>query len=62
MDKEIEKKLEELKKGESLVIVEPKGNGYFVGIGEKNVFNYWAISQKELNKLAELTDKYRDDL
>jgi galactose-1-phosphate uridylyltransferase len=62
MDKEIEKKLEELKKGESLVIVEPKGNGYFVGIGEKSVFNFWAISQKELNKLADLTDKYRDDL
>jgi hypothetical protein len=32
------------------------------GIGDKNNFNSWVINQKELNKLASLTDKYRDDL
>jgi hypothetical protein len=43
-------------------LVEPKGNGYFVGIGDKLGFHSWVITQKELNKLADLTDKLRDDL
>jgi len=58
----IEKKIEELKTGESLIIVEPKGDNYFVGIGDKLGFHSWVITQKELNKLADLTDKLRDDL
>lgn len=59
---DIEKKLEELKPRETLVIVIPKQDNYTVGIGDKNNFNSWVINQKELNKLASLTDKYRDDL
>ena len=58
----IEKKIENLKTGESLILVEPKGNGYFVGIGDKLGFHSWVITQKVLNKLADLTDKLRDDL
>lgn len=58
----IEKKIEELKAGESLILVEPKGDNYFVGIGDKLGFHSWVITQKELNKLADLTDKLRDDL
>jgi hypothetical protein len=59
---DIEKKLEELKSGETLVVVVPKHDNYTVGIGDKNNFNSWVINQKELNRLASLTDKYRDDL
>lgn len=59
---DIEKKLEDLKPRETLVIVIPKNDNYTVGIGDKNNFNSWVINQKELNKLASLTDKYRDDL
>ena len=58
----IEKKLDELKSGETLVVVVPKQDNYTVGIGDKNNFNSWVINQKELNKLASLTDKFRDDL
>lgn len=58
----IEKKIENLKSGESLILVEPKGDNYFVGIGDKIAFHSWVITQKELNKLADLTDKLRDDL
>jgi hypothetical protein len=58
----IEKKIENLKTGQSLILVEPKGDGYFVGIGDKIGFQSWVITQKELNKLADLTDKLRDDL
>lgn len=57
-----EEKIENLKLGQSLILVEPKGNRYEIGIGDKLGFNSWVISQKELNKLAELIEKFRDDL
>ena len=58
-DTTIETELDNLKDGESLVVVTPINGGYFLGIGTKTVSNNWAITQAELDQLADLTAKYR---
>jgi hypothetical protein len=57
----IEKELDKLKEGESLVVLTPEGGGYFLGVGDKQVSNTWAITQEELNNIAVLAEKYRTD-
>lgn len=56
---DIETELAKLKEGETLVIVTPDERGYFIGIGDGTSSNVWAITQAELDQLADLTARYR---
>jgi len=60
IEKTIGKLLENLKEGESLVVVKPdsKGVGYFMMIGDNYTDHCWAITQQELDKVHELTGNY----
>ncbi len=56
----IEQELEQLKPGESLVILRKDATGgYWLGVGDSIASNVWVLTQAEINALAPLVEKYR---
>jgi hypothetical protein len=58
-EKSVVKMLNELEDGESLVLVRPKTDGYYILIGDRYTSISWKVTQSQLNKLAVLTNEYK---